>query len=174
MRFRFDFEGTRWSCNRRPMLPVAILAGGLATRLRPVTENDPEGAGRDQWRAVPRPPAAPAARQRHRPRGALRRLSRRDDSRLCRRRQPLRPASRLLASTARRCAARPGRSSRRCRCSATRSSCSTAIRICPATTRPSQRAFEASGKPALMTVYPQRRPVGHEQRRVRRTAGSCL
>ena len=41
VRFRFDFEGTKvvLSCM---MLPVAILAGGLATRLRPLTRTMPK------------------------------------------------------------------------------------------------------------------------------------
>ena len=38
---------------------------------------------------------------------------------------------------------------------------------CRSTLRPVERAFVASGKPALMTVLQQRRPLGQEQRRVR-------
>ena len=40
VRFRFDFEGTEGGAF--VSLPVAILAGGLATRLRPVTEDTPK------------------------------------------------------------------------------------------------------------------------------------
>ena len=40
VRFRFDFEGTKVSVDMT--LPVAILAGGLATRLRPITEKIPK------------------------------------------------------------------------------------------------------------------------------------
>ena len=47
------------------MLPVAILAGGLATRLRPITEDDPEGAGRDRRRAFRGASAALAEVARH-------------------------------------------------------------------------------------------------------------
>ncbi len=41
VRFRFDFEGTKVVLSLT-MLPVAILAGGLATRLRPLTESRAE------------------------------------------------------------------------------------------------------------------------------------
>ena len=48
VRFRFDFEGTKVLFG--VMLPVAILAGGLATRLRPHHRDDAQGAA-SRWRA---------------------------------------------------------------------------------------------------------------------------
>ena len=60
VRFRFDFEGTKVLFV--VSLPVAILAGGLATRLRPDHRDDPEVAGRGRRAAVRRAPARAAAR----------------------------------------------------------------------------------------------------------------
>ena len=141
------------SCSH-DMLPVAILAGGLATRLRPLTETDSEGAGRGGRRAVHRPPARASARARasrsvvlcvgHL--GEQVEASVGDGARI-------RPASRRTRSTARRCSAPAARCGRRCRCSASVLRALRRFLPADATFARSQRRFRRrAASPALMTV----------------------
>ena len=157
VRFRFDFEGTKVVdpvTVARPTCRSAILAGGLATRLRPLTETVPKAlvtvAGRpfiDHQLALLRA-AGRAAR------GALRRAPRRAD-RGARRRRRARSASRvaLLATTASGCWAPAARCGGRCRCWATPSACCTATRYLDIDyAAVLARASRAPARWALMTV----------------------
>ena len=139
------------------MLPVAILAGGLATRLRPVTETVPKALVEVKGEPF-------LAHQ-------LRLLRRHGIERvvLCvgylgEKIQEFAGDGRAFglhveyAFDGRNCSARRARCGGRCRCWATRSSCSTAIPICPATTAPRWRRSAIPAKLGLMTVY---RNEGH-------------
>ena len=168
VRFRFDFAGNQVVAQSECMLPVAILAGGLATRLRPAHRNDPQIAGRDQRRAVSlRTSCAccePAASSASSSASAI-------SARWCGNRwatAPLRARHRLFVRRT-----RPARHRRRVAARAAvagraASSCSTAIPTCPATGQPSAARSPRAGKPGADDRVQQSRSLGHEQRGVRR------
>ncbi len=160
-------QGRRAVMPRLRMPPVAILAGGLATRLGPLTETIPR-----RWSRSPASRSSPisstAAARGRRAGRAVRRPSRRHDPRRRRRRRAVRPRGRPTASTATRCSAPAARSRAPCRCSARRSSCSTATAISTSPIAPIAARIPRQRRAGPDDRVPQRGPLGHQQRALRR------
>ncbi len=142
-----------WRSRDEVALPVAILAGGLATRLRPITETHSEGLAGHRWRTVLAHQLRLLQAHGHRPcrHLCLGHLGEHDPG--------ARPGRHALRGGRRVLVRRPEllgtgrRIAKRCRCWARPSSCSTATRICRRLRRGPGGIRRAAGKPALMTVF---------------------
>ena len=134
------------------MLPVAILAGGLATRLAPDHADDPQVYGRGGGRTLRGAPAASVEARGRRARRLLHRPPRRADPRLRRHGRALRARGRLQLRRRRTARHRRGLCAPRCRSSGMPSSCSTATATSTSATPRSRPPSTAAGQPALMTV----------------------
>ena len=154
--FRFRGNETRHLVSAPLEIPVAILAGGLATRLRPITEKIPKIARAGRGQAVSGAPARIAPRARNPPRRFVHRLSRRNDPARFRRRKRFgvkldysfdSPRQSEATAGDQNCSAPAARSNARCQNSAKNFSCFTAIRICRWNMRPSRNFFNAAASP---------------------------
>ena len=155
-------------------VPVAILAGGLATRLRPLTEAHAQGPGRGRGPAVHRPPARAAARGRACGGSCCASATWASRSRRTSATARARGlAVALLATTASACSAPAAPCGGRCRCWATLFLVLYGDSLPRHRLRaPCWRAFADRPAPGAHDRAAQRGPLGPEQRRSSRTAGS--